>query len=91
MIGSDVLDVSGAMWLQMLLDNLLPTATILNMHSLQRGKAFPEADHTLCMLLKYLTKAILQYLPMLREEPEFPELWGRLLQILQVRAIAPCL
>lgn len=83
-MASDALDIWGALWVQMLSDILLPTATDLARHSLNRTRGYPEADHSLCLAIKFLTKAILQYLPSLKAEPDFPDLWGRLLQILQV-------
>ena len=42
------------------------------------------ADRTLRIAVNMVTKALLQYLMLLAPDPDFPELWSRILQVLQV-------
>ena len=42
------------------------------------------ADKTLRIAVNMVTKALLQYLMLLTADPEFSELWARILQVLQV-------
>lgn len=44
------------------------------------------ADRTLRIAVNMVTKALLQYLMLLAPDPDFPELWSRILQVLQVNA-----
>lgn len=41
-------------------------------------------DRSLRISLNMVTKALLQYLMLLAPDPDFPELWARILQVLQV-------
>ena len=42
-------------------------------------------DRSLRISVNMVTKALLQYLMLLAPDPDFPELWARILQVLQVR------
>lgn len=42
------------------------------------------ADRTLRIAVNMVTKALLQYLMLLAPDPDFPELWSRILQVLTV-------
>ena len=41
-------------------------------------------DKSLRISVNMVTKALLQYLMLLAPDPDFPELWARILQVLQV-------
>ena len=41
-------------------------------------------DRSLRISVNMVTKALLQYLMLLAPDPDFPELWARILQVLQV-------
>ena len=43
-------------------------------------------DRSLRISVNMVTKALLQYLMLLAPDPDFPELWARILQVLQVHS-----
>ena len=45
-------------------------------------------DKSLRISVNMVTKALLQYLMLLAPDPDFPELWARILQVLQVHFAA---
>lgn len=45
------------------------------------------ADRTLRIAVNMVTKALLQYLMLLAPDPDFPELWSRILQVLTVSVV----
>ena len=47
-------------------------------------------DKSLRISVNMVTKALLQYLMLLAPDPDFPELWARILQVLQVHYTLTC-
>ena len=47
-------------------------------------RAAAGVDRSLRISVNMVTKALLQYLMLLAPDPDFPELWARILQVLQV-------
>ncbi len=46
-------------------------------------------DKSLRISVNMVTKTLLQYLMLLAPDPDFPELWARILQVLQVVHLPP--
>lgn len=47
-------------------------------------------DKSLRISVNMVTKTLLQYLMLLAPDPDFPELWARILQVLQVLYFPLC-
>lgn len=53
------------------------------------GARAAGVDKSLRISVNMVTKTLLQYLMLLVPDPDFPELWARILQVLQVALHAP--
>ncbi|KAL3131638.1 hypothetical protein ABBQ38_007935 [Trebouxia sp. C0009 RCD-2024] len=82
-VASEGLGVWGGLWIQVMGDLLLPLMADLARFVSTRARDFPGVDRSLRISLNMVTKALLQYLMLLAPDPDFPELWARILQVLQ--------
>ncbi|DBA68573.1 TPA: hypothetical protein ACH3X2_013515 [Trebouxia sp. C0005] len=82
-VASEGLGVWGGLWIQVMGDLLLPLMADLARYVSTRYREFPGVDKSLRISVNMVTKTLLQYLMLLVPDPDFPELWARILQVLQ--------
>ncbi|KAL0041048.1 hypothetical protein WJX77_003321 [Trebouxia sp. C0004] len=82
-VASEGLGVWGGLWIQVMGDLLLPLMADLARYVSTRYREFPGVDKSLRISVNMVTKTLLQYLMLLAPDPDFPELWARILQVLQ--------
>eukprot|EP01025_Chloroclados_australasicus_P046086 TRINITY_DN5085_c0_g1_i1.p1 TRINITY_DN5085_c0_g1~~TRINITY_DN5085_c0_g1_i1.p1 ORF type:complete len:1501 (+),score=206.20 TRINITY_DN5085_c0_g1_i1:351-4853(+) len=82
LIQSDQLGLSAPLILQIFKEQLIPMANELADKVARPYRDFPSADSTLRLLVHAISKTYLQYLDLLKSEPEFIQLWQALLTTL---------
>jgi hypothetical protein len=87
-LASEGLGLWGSLWVQTVTELLVPLVRELARLLASRPREYPGVDRTLRVAVNLLTKAVLQYLPVLSPEPDFPEAWLAVLQAMQVWVIA---
>jgi hypothetical protein len=89
-MGSDKLSLPAHLWLNDVIKGELLPLTAKFAHNLASNKREARIHGPpLRFSLKLLSKTLLHYLPLLAEQPSFPEVWGDLLQLLQVPICPP--
>jgi len=81
MPASEALELSGAEWAAALGDTIIPLVGALAMAVNAGNAALRGADRSLKMGLALMTKALLQNLSTLHQQPGFAKLWDRMLQV----------
>ncbi|KAK9828895.1 hypothetical protein WJX72_002652 [[Myrmecia] bisecta] len=82
-MASQQLDLWASLWVQTIGELLVPLLGELASLVQAGARSHPDCDKTLRMGVNMVNKAILQYLQVLVPEPDFPDVWVRVLQVLQ--------
>lgn len=81
MPASEAVALSGAEWAAALGDTIIPLVGALAMAVNAGNAALHGADRSLKMGVALMTKALLQNLSILHQQPGFAKLWDRILQV----------
>lgn len=80
---SESLNFGPTMWVKAVEEGVAPMAGELAGYVSSKARSHPDADKSLRLAVATLTKTVLHYLPQLLQDSRFPDVWSKVLIVLQ--------